>query len=105
MSAGPALSVRPELPDHAPHILVVDDDRRLRDLLARFLGENGYRVTAAASAAEARARGRSLVFDAMVLDVMMPGETGFDYARQIRLTSQVPILMLTARSNPSSRGS
>ncbi len=65
---------------------MVDDDRRLRDLLARFLGENGYRVTAAASAAEARARGRSLVFDAVVLDVMMPGETGFDYARQIRLT-------------------
>lgn len=103
MSADPAPAPRAELPDHAPHILVVDDDRRLRDLLARFLGENGYRVTAAASAAEARARGRSLVFDAVVLDVMMPGETGFDYARQIRLTSSVPILMLTARSNPNDR--
>jgi two-component system phosphate regulon response regulator OmpR len=103
VSAGAAIAPRGELPDHAPHILVVDDDRRLRDLLARFLGENGYRVTAAASAAEARARGRSLVFDAVVLDVMMPGETGFDYARQIRLTSQVPILMLTARSNPNDR--
>ncbi|ACL62011.1 response regulator [Methylobacterium nodulans] len=98
-----ALAARPDLPDHAPHILVVDDDRRLRDLLSRFLYENGYRVTAAASAAEARAKGANLVFDALVLDVMMPGETGFDYARQIRLTSQVPILMLTARSNPNDR--
>ncbi|RVU16678.1 response regulator [Methylobacterium oryzihabitans] len=98
-----APALRAELPDHAPHILVVDDDRRLRDLLSRFLLEQGFRVTAAASAAEARAKGASLVFDALVLDVMMPGETGFDYARQIRLTSQVPILMLTARSNPNDR--
>ncbi|WP_128562927.1 response regulator [Methylobacterium crusticola] len=103
MSANAAPAPRAELPDHAPHILVVDDDRRLRELLTRFLLEHGYRVTAAASAAEARAKGRSLVFDAVVLDVMMPGETGFDYARQIRLTSQVPILMLTARSNPNDR--
>jgi two-component system phosphate regulon response regulator OmpR len=99
----PVLVTQADLPDHAPHILVVDDDRRLRDLLSRFLFEHGYRVTAAASAAEARAKGANLVFDALVLDVMMPGETGFDYARQIRLTSQVPILMLTARSNPNDR--
>ncbi|MGY2050741.1 response regulator [Methylobacterium sp. JK268] len=98
-----ALAARADLPDHAPHILVVDDDRRLRDLLSRFLYDQGFRVTAAASAAEARAKGAHLVFDALVLDVMMPGETGFDYARQIRLTSQVPILMLTARSNPNDR--
>ncbi|MFE1602598.1 response regulator [Methylobacterium sp. ID0610] len=97
------LAARADLPDHAPHVLVVDDDRRLRDLLSRFLYEHGYRVTAAASAAEARAKGANLVFDALVLDVMMPGETGFDYARTIRLTSQVPILMLTARSNPNDR--
>jgi two-component system, OmpR family, phosphate regulon response regulator OmpR len=83
--------------DHAPHVLVVDDDRRLRDLLARFLTQNGYRVTTAASAAEARAKSESLVFDALVLDVMMPGENGFDYARRIRAESRVPILMLTAR--------
>ncbi len=56
-------------------------------------------MTAAASAAEARARAQALVFDAMVLDVMMPGENGFDYARSVRETSKVPILMLTARSN------
>jgi two-component system, OmpR family, phosphate regulon response regulator OmpR len=94
---------RIEIPDHAPHVLVVDDDRRLRQLLARFLSENGYRVTTAASAAEARAKGEALVFDAIVLDVMMPGETGFDYARRLRVDSPVPILMLTARANPEDR--
>ena len=98
-----SVGARPEIPDHAPHVLVVDDDRRLRDLLARFLSENGYRVTSAASAAEARAKTESLVFDALVLDVMMPGENGFDFARWVRLESDVPILMLTARANPADR--
>jgi two-component system phosphate regulon response regulator OmpR len=96
-------AARAELPDEAPHVLVVDDDRRLRDLLARYLTDQGFRVTTAASAAEARARAQSVVFDAMVLDVMMPGENGFDYARSVRETSRVPILMLTARSNPNDR--
>jgi two-component system phosphate regulon response regulator OmpR len=94
---------RVDIPDHAPHVLVVDDDRRLRDLLARFLTGSGYRVTTAASAAEARAKTENLVFDALVLDVMMPGESGFDYARSIRETSQVPILMLTARADTDDR--
>lgn len=94
---------RIDIPDHAPHVLVVDDDRRLRDLLARFLTENGYRVTTAASAADARAKAENFVFDALVLDVMMPGESGFDYARSIRQASQVPILMLTARADASDR--
>ena len=96
-------TMRAELPDEAPHVLVVDDDRRLRELLSRYLADQGFRVTAAASAAEARAKAQSLVFDAMVLDVMMPGENGFDYARSVRETSRVPILMLTARSNPNDR--
>jgi two-component system, OmpR family, phosphate regulon response regulator OmpR len=96
-------AARVELADHPPHVLVVDDDRRLRDLLARFLGEHGYRVSTAASAAEARAKSETFVFDALVLDVMMPGETGFDYARTIRQASQVPILMLTARADPADR--
>jgi two-component system phosphate regulon response regulator OmpR len=96
-------SARVEIPDHAPHVLVVDDDRRLRDLLARFLAEHGYRVSTASSAAEARAKSEAFVFDALVLDVMMPGETGFDYARTIRQASRVPILMLTARADPSDR--
>jgi two-component system phosphate regulon response regulator OmpR len=97
------IPARVDIPDHAPHVLVVDDDRRLRDLLARFLGEHGYRVTTAASAAEARAKSESFVFDALVLDVMMPGESGFDFARRIRTESRVPILMLTARADPADR--
>ncbi|TVR10134.1 MAG: DNA-binding response regulator [Salinarimonadaceae bacterium] len=92
-----------ELADDAPHVLVVDDDRRLRDLLAKFLTENGFRVTTAAGAAEARAMTGHLVFDALVLDVMMPGENGFDFARWLRRISQVPILMLTARADVQDR--
>ena len=84
-------------------MLVVDDDRRLRDLLARFLGDNGYRVTTAANAAEADQRLGSIVFDIIVLDVMMPGENGFDFARRLRKSSQVPILMLTARADSGDR--
>jgi two-component system phosphate regulon response regulator OmpR len=94
---------RSEPPDHAPHVLVVDDDRRLRELLSRFLGEHGYRVSTAASSAEARAKSESVVFDAIVLDVMMPGETGFEYARRVRASSTIPILMLTARSDGADR--
>ncbi len=97
-----ARSVSPP-PDDAPHILVVDDDRRLRDLLARFLMENGFRVTVAADAAEAEAKLQHLAFDCLVLDVMMPGENGFDFARRLRSTSSVPILMLTARAEPGDR--
>ncbi len=92
-----------EMADQAPHILVVDDDRRLRDLLARFLRENGYRVTTAAQAIEARAKIENIIFDALVLDVMMPGENGFDLARGIRQNSEIPILMLTARAESDDR--
>jgi len=95
--------VEPKLPDDAPHLLVVDDDRRLRQLLTRFLNQNGYRVTAAASAAEAEAKLAHLVFDLIVLDVMMPGESGFDFARRLRKESGVPIVMLTARADPADR--
>jgi two-component system phosphate regulon response regulator OmpR len=89
--------------DDAPHVLVVDDDRRIRDLLSRYLQRQGYRVTTARSAAEARARLDGLAFDLLILDVMMPGETGFDLAKALRKTSQVPILMLTARAEAESR--
>lgn len=89
--------------DDAPHLLVVDDDRRIRDLLARFLNNAGYRVTMAESAAEARLKLIGLRFDLMILDVMMPGETGFELATFIRTTSNVPILMLTALSEAESR--
>jgi two-component system phosphate regulon response regulator OmpR len=91
------------LADDAPHLLVVDDDRRIRDLLSRFLHGEGYRVTTANSASDARAKLGSLSFDLLVLDVMMPGETGFDLAKSLRETSAVPILMLTARAEADSR--
>lgn len=100
MAASSALK---QVPDEAPHVLVVDDDRRLRDLLARFLGDHGYRVTTAANAAEADSRLSNLVFDAIVLDIMMPGENGFDFARRFRGTSNIPILMLTARADSADR--
>ena len=89
--------------DDAPHLLVVDDDRRIRDLLSRFLSTEGYRISTADSAAMARAKLSSLSFDLLILDVMMPGETGFEFARDIRKTSGVPILMLTARDAAESR--
>jgi two-component system phosphate regulon response regulator OmpR len=95
--------IRQQLADDAPHLLLVDDDRRIRDLLSRFLGNEGYRVTTAKSAADARAKLTGLHFDLLILDVMMPGETGFDLARSIRVTSAVPILMLTARHEAESR--
>ena len=98
-----AQAARKPLPDEAPHILVVDDDRRLRELLARFLGDNGYRVTTAANAADADQRLARLVFDAIVLDIMMPGENGFDFARRFRVDSAIPILMLTARADGKDR--
>ncbi len=91
------------LPDNAPHLLVVDDDERIRDLLVRYLQENGYRVSQAGDGKAARARLQGLAFDLIILDVMMPGETGFSVASFLRETSDVPILMLTARSEPEFR--
>ncbi|WPZ32147.1 response regulator [Thalassobaculum sp. OXR-137] len=89
--------------EEAPHILAVDDDARLRNLLRRFLMENGFRVSVAADAAAARAQLQSLVFDLIVLDVMMPGENGVDLTRALREESQVPILLLTAMGESSDR--
>ena len=90
--------------DDAPHILVVDDDRRLRELLARFLGDAGYRVTTAEDAPSAIEKLSGLMFDLMVLDVMMPKMSGFDFVKQLRETdNHVPVLMLTARSESGDR--
>jgi len=91
------------LADNAPHLLVVDDDRRIRLLLSRYLQAEGYRVTTAETAAVARAKLDGLKFDLLILDVMMPGESGFELARALRTSSMVPILMLTARSEAESR--
>ena len=85
------------------HLLIVDDDTRIRTLLQRYLSENGYRVTAAKDAAEARQLMASLDFDFIVLDVMMPGEDGFSLTKAIREKSNVPILLLTARGESGDR--
>ena len=99
--AAPA-SQRP-LPDDAPHLLVVDDDSRIRVLLSRYLGDNGFRVTIAGNAEEGRQRLAGLAFDLLVVDVMMPGEDGLSLVRSLRQTMDVPILMLTARSEADAR--
>ncbi len=93
----------PGLPDNAPHILVVDDDERIRDLLAKYLMSNGYRVTKARDAASARAALSGLEFDLLILDVMMPGETGFELATSLKGTISAPIFMLTALGEPEQR--
>ena len=87
----------------APHILVVDDDTRLRELLHKYLTEQGFRITAAQSAADARAKLASFDFDLIVLDIMMPGETGLELTRDLREVSAVPVLLLTAMSEIEDR--
>jgi two-component system phosphate regulon response regulator OmpR len=90
--------------DDPAHILVVDDDVRLRALLQRFLTEQGFRVSTAENAAAARAALADMAFDLLVLDVMMPGETGLELTSALRAEGQeVPILMLTARGAPDDR--
>ena len=89
--------------DDCPHILVVDDDSRLRELLRRYLVEQGFRVTTASDAGDARERLRSLDFDLLVLDIMMPGETGLELTDSLRETSEVPILLLTAMGESDDR--
>jgi two-component system phosphate regulon response regulator OmpR len=85
-------------------ILVVDDDARLRALLSRYLADNGFRVTTAESASEARSKLRSLAPDLMVLDVMMPGENGLTLTASLRDdANSLPILLLTARGAPEDR--
>jgi two-component system phosphate regulon response regulator OmpR len=90
--------------DDPAHILVVDDDARLRALLQRFLTEQGFRVSTAENAATARAALADMAFDLLVLDVMMPGETGLQLTAALRAEGQeVPILMLTANGAPDDR--
>jgi len=91
--------------DEAPHVLLVDDDGRIRALMDRFLRQEGFRVTAAADAAEARRKLSAFLFDVVVLDVMMPGEDGLSLLEAVKggMAPQVPVLMLTARAEPSER--
>ena len=93
----------PKPNDDAPHLLVVDDDTRIRGLLKRYLAENGFRVTIAGNAEEARRKLRGLDFDLIVLDVMMPGESGVELTQSLREERDVPILMLTALTEIDNR--
>lgn len=86
-----------------PHLLVVDDDERIRSLLQRYLTSNGFRVSTAAHAGEARALMKSMAFDLLIVDVMMPGETGMEFTKSIRGHDQTPILMLTAMGEAEHR--
>ena len=98
------MSRRDPLPDNAPHILVVDDDHRIRELLGRYLFQNGFRVTVAEDAKSARAAMRGLKFDLVVLDVNMPGgESGLELARDLKRMLPIPICMLTALAEASDR--
>jgi two-component system phosphate regulon response regulator OmpR len=101
-AAKTALQCAPIL-DNAPHVLVVDDDQKIRELLGRYLVEHGFRVTTAADAESARAGMRGLAFDVVLLDVMMPGESGLELARDLKATRSIPICMLTARAEPEHR--
>jgi two-component system, OmpR family, phosphate regulon response regulator OmpR len=89
--------------DDAAHLLVVDDDTRIRDLLHRYLREQGFRVTGASDAAEARRKLEGLEFDLIILDVMMPGETGISLTQSLRDKRAIPIILLTARAEAESR--
>ncbi|MBF0268723.1 MAG: response regulator [Alphaproteobacteria bacterium] len=89
---------------YAPHVLVIDDDERLRALLGKFLADQGFAVGLAADTREARAQMSMLSFDLLVLDRMMPGEDGLAFAKSLRAAGQsVPILMLTAMSEAEQR--
>jgi two-component system phosphate regulon response regulator OmpR len=85
------------------HLLIVDDDERIRGLLQKFLMRNGFLVTAARDAAHARRILTGLDFDMLIMDVMMPGEDGLSLCRSIRETSQTPILLLTAKGETGNR--
>ncbi|SCA58201.1 DNA-binding response regulator in two-component regulatory system with EnvZ [Candidatus Terasakiella magnetica] len=85
------------------HILVVDDDERLRRLLKKFLSEKGFNVSIAEDAQDARKKLSLLEFDLIVLDLMMPGESGLDFAKDFKQSNDTPILMLTAMGESEDR--
>ena len=92
-----------EISDDAAHILVIDDDSRIRDLVSRYLADQGFRVSVAADASEARRKLDGLTFDLLIVDVMMPGENGTDFTSSLRHESEVPVIMLTALGETEAR--
>ena len=93
----------PLLSDDAPHLLVVDDDTRIRDLLNRYLTEQGFRIKVAADAADARRKLAGVQFDLIILDVMMPGESGISLTEALHRDKTTPVILLTARAEADSR--
>jgi two-component system, OmpR family, phosphate regulon response regulator OmpR len=91
------------LSEHKSHILVVDDDDRLRDLLKRYLSRDGHDITVAKDAASARRFMQTMSFDLLILDVMMPGEDGLSLLKGLREEIDTPVILLTARGQPSER--
>ncbi len=91
------------LSDDAPHLLVVDDDTRIRDLLSRYLSEQGFRITVAGDAAEARRKLDGLKYDLIILDVMMPGESGLSLTQSLYHNITTPVILLTAKAEAESR--
>jgi two-component system phosphate regulon response regulator OmpR len=86
-----------------PHILVVDDDDRIRQLLSRYLRDNGFVVATAKDASDAIEIMKLALFDALIVDVMMPGQTGFEFTQALRKTSSIPVLLLTALQETADR--
>jgi len=96
-------SVPSTLTESGGHVLVVDDDGQIRHLVAKFLRENGHRVTVARDGREMRQALADAPIDLIVLDVMLPGTNGFDLCRELRKTSTKPVIMLTARGSDTDR--
>lgn len=86
-----------------PHLLLVDDERSIREPLAQYLQRQGFRVTQAPDAAAARTRLAAYAIDLVILDIMMPGEDGLSLCRHVRETSDLPVILLTARSEETDR--
>ncbi|WP_419807368.1 response regulator [Sphingomonas sp.] len=86
-----------------PHLLLVDDERSIREPLAQYLTKQGFRVTQAGDAAAARTRLAAYAIDLVILDVMMPGEDGLSLCRHIRATGELPVILLTARAEETDR--
>ena len=89
--------------ENAGHVLVVDDDREIRDLLGRFLTKHGYRVTGAQDGKEMRRVLADWNIDLVVLDLMLPGEDGLSLCRDLRARSQIPVIMLTMMGEETDR--
>lgn len=87
----------------SPHLLIIDDDNRIRELLSKYLRENNFFISSAKDTSEARSLLQEFLFDLLIVDVMMPGETGIEFVSDLRRFNTTPIIMLTAMSEPTNR--